>query len=197
MVKQIISIAVASVLSCGIANASDNASIEGKEKITRNGVDIYLEPNSANKQKYLSGEFDAMLSSMKKEYEEIKKQPQPKEPAKPVSKVLIQYIKSTQGGKEVIKQNQGSTIKDHGGKEFMAITNVIGHGGLGYDSATYAGMQVTMSKEDSIDLDGDRIIDGWVDYWNLAKTNFPSGKFTYTSRSINVDPTMSVSIQIK
>ncbi|WP_186302468.1 hypothetical protein, partial [Campylobacter coli] len=69
MVKHLISVAVASVLNCGIAFAADNASIEGKEKITRNGVSIYLEPNSPNKQKYLSGEFDKSLEAMKKAYE--------------------------------------------------------------------------------------------------------------------------------
>ncbi|MCR2062228.1 hypothetical protein [Campylobacter helveticus] len=57
MVKCLIRVAVASVLSCGIVFAADKVSIDGKEKITRNSVNIFLEPNSANKQKYLNGEF--------------------------------------------------------------------------------------------------------------------------------------------
>ena len=59
MTRKALSLALASVLSCGIALGADsNYTTEGKEKITRNGVNIFLEPNSPNKQKYLSGEFD-------------------------------------------------------------------------------------------------------------------------------------------
>lgn len=45
MVSKAFSLVVAGFLSCSLAYA--NSLIEGKEKITRNGVSIYLEPNSA------------------------------------------------------------------------------------------------------------------------------------------------------
>ncbi len=138
MVKHLISVAVASVLNCGIAFAADNASIEGKEKITRNGVSIYLEPNSPNKQKYLSGEFDKSLEAMKKAYEANKNNKAMRAPAPPVSEVQILEIQSTQGGYEYVF---GKTItnQDHGGSYFVVSTGVTGYGGGSYDRAKFAG----------------------------------------------------------
>ena len=121
MVKCLIRVAVASVLGCGIAFAADKVSIDGKEKITRNGVNIFLEPNSANKQKYLNGEFDKTLEAMKKAYEANKNNKAMKAPA--VTEVQILKIESTQGGYERVF---GKTItdKDHGGSYFVVSTGV-------------------------------------------------------------------------
>lgn len=43
MASKAFSLMVAGFLSCSLAYA--NSLIDGKEKITRNGVDVYLEPN--------------------------------------------------------------------------------------------------------------------------------------------------------
>lgn len=197
MVKSLISVAVASVLSCGIANASDNASIEGKEKITRNGVNIYLEPNSANKQKYLNGEFDKSLEAMKKAYEANKNNKAMRAPAPPVSEVQILEIESTQGGYEYVF---GKTItnQDHGGSYFVVSTGVTGYGGGSYDRAKFAGNDAVQLSSDGVDLTGDNIIDGWFDIWDISKPSNSSGTFEFTSRSINAPGnSMSTSIQIR
>ncbi|WP_297570490.1 hypothetical protein [Helicobacter sp. UBA3407] len=52
MTRKFLSLALASILSCGIAFGADsNYTTEGKEKITRNGLTLYVEANSPHKQK--------------------------------------------------------------------------------------------------------------------------------------------------
>lgn len=46
---------------------------QGVKKITRNGVNIFLEPNSPNKEKIIRGDFDKALERMKKGYKENSK----------------------------------------------------------------------------------------------------------------------------
>ncbi|MCW1360687.1 DUF4879 domain-containing protein [Campylobacter sp. US33a] len=198
MVKHLISVALASVLSCGIANASDNASIEGKEKITRNGVNIYLEPNSPNKQKYLSGEFDKSLEAMKKAYEANKNNKAMRAPAPPVYYVAVLGVISQQGGREELKEGQTITNNDHGGDPFVVHTLVLGYGGGSYDKASFAGNQAVQLSSEGMDYTGDNIIDGWYDIWDISKPANSSGNFEFTSRSINAPGnSMSTSIQIR
>ena len=73
--KFLISVALASAFG-SVALFGADYSTEGKEKITRNGVNVFLAPNSPNKQKYLGGEFDKALEEAKKAY---KKQGQKQE----------------------------------------------------------------------------------------------------------------------
>ncbi|EAH9136883.1 DUF4879 domain-containing protein, partial [Campylobacter upsaliensis] len=46
-------------------------------------------------------------------------------------------------------------------------------------------------------FNGDKIIDGWLEEWDLSTAPNESGLFIYTSRSINPGPTLSTSIQIQ
>ncbi|TLD81387.1 DUF4879 domain-containing protein [Helicobacter sp. MIT 11-5569] len=199
MIKSLISVAVASLLGCGIANAADNASIEGKEKITRNGVNIFLDPNSPNKQKYLNGEFDKSLERMKKAYEANKNNKAVRGPAPPVTQVLVLNVCSTKyGGCEYIDDNQTETRYDHDGSFFMVETAVMGYGGSNTDMATFAGNQATLYDYAGIDMNGDNIIDGWQELWDISKPANTSGYFEYTARSMNAPGnSMSTGIQIK
>ena len=71
MTRKCLSLALASVLSCGIAFATDsNYTTEGKEKITRNGMNFYVEPNSPHKKEILNGELDNIIETIKKNVEE-------------------------------------------------------------------------------------------------------------------------------
>ena len=48
-----------------------------------------------------------------------------------------------------------------------------------------------------LDFDGDKIIDGWLEIWDLTSAPNERGMFIYTSKSINPGPTLSTSIQIQ
>ncbi|EAH7984838.1 DUF4879 domain-containing protein [Campylobacter upsaliensis] len=192
MASKAFSLMVAGFLSCSLAYA--NSLIDGKEKITRNGVDVYLEPNSPDKQKYLNGEFDTILGKMKRVY--VPKAA--KAPAPPVSYVTIEGIVSQKGGKEVIAEGQTITKYDHGGNPFSVVTGVIGYGGnSSVDTATFGGSKVNYINFEGLDFNGDKIIDGWLEEWDLSTAPNESGLFIYTSRSINPGPTLSTSIQIQ
>lgn len=198
MVKCLIRVVVASVLSCGIAFATDKVSIEGKEKITRNGVNIFLEPNSANKQKYLNGEFDKTLEAMKKAYEANKNNKVMKAPAPAVYYVAVLGVVSEQGGREELAENQTATNNDHGGNPFVVHTLVLGYGGGSNDRAKFAGNEAVQLSSEGMDYTGDNIIDGWYDIWDISKPANSSGTFEFTSRSINAPGnSMSTSVQIR
>lgn len=193
-----LSFALASILGCGIAFAADsNYTTEGQEKVTRNGVSIYLEPNSPHKQDYLDGKFDKALERMKKAYEANKNNKAMRASAPPVSLVDIVQVYSQQGGTEILSEGQTSTNINHGGNPFEVETGVVGYGGSSTDSATFAGNQAKYLKNDTIDIDNDNIIDGWWLWWDISKPANSSGEFIYTARSINPGPTMSASIYIK
>ena len=194
MASKAFSLVVAGFLSCSLAYA--NSLIEGKEKITRNGVSIYLEPNSAEKQRIINGEFDRTLEKMKKAFNANSKAS--KAPAPPVSCVTIEGIVSQKGGKEVIVEGQTMTKYDHGGNPFSVVTRVIGYGGnSSVDTATFGGSKVNYINFEGLDFNGDKIIDGWLEEWDLSTAPNESGFFIYTSRSINPGPTLSTSIQIQ
>lgn len=202
MTKRIFSLALASVLSCGIAFGAENYATEGKEKITRNGMNFYVEPNSPLKERILSGKLDKALERMKKAYEANKNNEATKVAAPPVSEVAIMSVCSQQqagqlqNGCEEIQDNQTSTNFNHGGNPFEVITGVIGYGGRSTDSATFAGNQATMI--DCVSIVGDNnIVIGWWEDWDISKSSNTNGTFTYTARSINPGPTMSASIYIK
>lgn len=196
MDKFLIKVFVICVLNFGIIFA-DNTLVSGKEKITRNGVNIFLESNSLNKQKYLSGEFDKALEEMKKAYESRKDKKLTRASAPSVSEVQILEIKSTQGGYERVF---GKTIteQDHGGDLFIVSTGVTGYGGGSNDRAKFAGNEAVQISSDGVDLIGDNIIDGWLDLWDISKPTNSSGMFEFSSRSINAPGnSMATSIQIR
>lgn len=204
MTKKFLSFALASVLSCGIAFAADsNYTTEGKEKITRNGVNIFLEPNSPDKQRYLSGEFDKALERMKKGYQENAKM-QPKASAPLVTQVLILNVCSEKMKQdtgydcEEITDNQTSTGFDHSGNPFEVDTGVVGYGGHSYDRAKFAGNEAVQLKSEGVDLNGDNIVDGFIDIWDISKPANTNGTFEFTATSINnAGVSKSTSIYIK
>ncbi|MCR2064077.1 YolA family protein [Campylobacter helveticus] len=194
MANKALSLMVAGFLSCSLAYA--NSLTEGKEKITRNGVSVYLEPNSKDKQRILNGEFDKTLEKMKKAFKANSKAS--KAPAPPVSYVTIGEIQSQKGGYETIADGQTITKYDHGGSPFLVATGVIGYGGnSSVDTATFGGSKVNYIDYKGLDFDGDKIIDGWLEIWDLTSAPNESGMFIYTSKSINPGPTLSTSIQIQ
>lgn len=202
MAKRIFSFALTSVLSCGIAFGAENYTTEAKEKITRNGINFYVESNSLLKERIQSGELDKALERMKKAYEANKNNKDSKAAAPAVSEVAIVAVCSQQqagqllNGCEDILDNQTSTNFNHGGNPFYVVTGVIGYGGRSTDSATFAGNQATMT--DCIGIAGDdNIVFGWWEYWDITKPSNSNGDFVYTARSLNVGPTMSTSLYIK
>ena len=197
MTRKALSLALVSVLSCTIAFGADsNYTTEGKEKVTRNGMNFYVEPNSPHKKEILNGELDNIIETIKKNVEDSKDNKAVKA-APAVSKVYILSVCSSDVGYcEEISTGQTSTNLNHGGNPFFVWTQVNGYGGRNTDSATFAGNQASML--DCIGIEGsDRVIVGWMEKWDISKPSNTNGTFTYTARSINVGPTMSTSIYIK
>ena len=195
-----------SFLSSGVAFGADkiDESLKGKEKITRNGINIFLEPNSPNKQKYLNGEFDKSLEAMKKAYEANKNNKATRASAPLVTQTIILHVCSgkmkqdTGYDCEYINDNQTITGFDHGGNPFYVETGVIGYGGSQTDQATFAGNRATLMDYSGIDMDGDNIVDGWLELWDISKPANVSGRFIYTATSINnASVSMSSEIQIR
>lgn len=188
-----------SLLSSGVAFGADkiDESLKGKEKITRNGINIFLEPNSPNKQKYLNGEFDKSLEAMKKAYEANKNNKATRASAPPVTEVQILEVVSTKGGYEYVF-GKLITDQDHEGELFLVSTGVTGYGGNQYDRAKFAGNDAVQLSSEGIDLTGDNIVDGWLDIWDISQPANKSRIFEFTSSSINPPSnSMSTSIQIR
>ena len=188
-----------SLLSSGVAFGADkiDESLKGKEKITRNGINIFLEPNSPNKQKYLNGEFDKSLEAMKKAYEAYKNNKATRASVPPVTEVQILEVVSTKGGYEYVF-GKLITDQDHEGELFLVSTGVTGYGGNQYDRAKFAGNDAVQLSSEGIDLTGDNIVDGWLDIWDISQPANKSGIFEFTSSSINPPSnSMSTSIQIR
>ena len=190
-------VAVVGFLNCSVVFAYDNASMEGKEKITRNGINIFLEPNSPNKQDYLNGKFDKSLEAMKRAYKANKNNKATRASAPPVTEVQILEVVSTKGGYEYVF-GKSITDKDHGGELFQVSTGVTGDGGLQYDRAKFVGNEAVQLSSVGVDLTGDSVVDGWLDIWDISKPANKSGQFEFTSQSINPPGnSMSTSIQIR
>ena len=198
MTRKFLSIALASVLGCGIALGADsNYTTEGKEKITRNGLTLYVEANSPNKQKYLSGEFDKALEKMKKGYQENAKM-QSKASAHLVTYVAVIGVESQEGGLETLNPGQTETSLNHGGVPFLAYTYVEGYGGHSYDRAKFAGNEAVQLSSDGYDANGDNIVDGFIDTWDISKPKNTNGTFEFKATSINnAGVSKSTSIYIK
>lgn len=95
---------------------------------------------------------------------------------------------------EYFSSSQFSSIHNHGGGEMYIVTYEIGIGSNRI--AKMNGQNLTAVRYDPIDLNGDRIIDGWYYYWDASA--FENGNFTYQCTSINSPyNTMSDSIYIR
>lgn len=106
---------------------------------------------------------------------------------------IVQVISSLGSVENVI--GKVSTSKDHGGAMF-ARTLVIGYGGESYDSATFDGQSATQLSSVGFDMNLDRVIDGWIDSWNISNIA-GSGVFTFKARSMNGTNFLSSSLQIR
>jgi 1-aminocyclopropane-1-carboxylate deaminase/D-cysteine desulfhydrase-like pyridoxal-dependent ACC family enzyme len=116
-------------------------------------------------------------------------------PAPPLTKIYVDTINSSQGGKEKISSSQNSTQKDHGGDWLEVITFE-----QGYKIANFAKFNdesMRLVNYTGVDLNGDRVYDGFYYYWRIDKP-FTEGKFTTQSTSTNAPwNTMSTYINIK
>ena len=198
MFKISFSLALVSILGF---DALANDFIQGKDKIIRNNTTIYLDKTSKYKSSYESGILDKSIEAMKKAF--FKNKMQTKGLAPDVSQVIIldvcsqQFKNYTGYDCEYILDNQTITGADHGGNPFFVITGVIGYGGSSTDSATYNGNQAVLLDIAGMDMNGDNIIDGWQEIWDISTPYNDSGRFVYTARSINSGLSMSTWIQIQ
>ena len=185
-----------SALCLVFLNAKDVDPTEGREKISRAGLDIYVNPDSPFKEGYLSGKYDKSLAQIKELVEKNKQAF--KAPAPPVSLVGILRVTSEKGGREDIIPGQTQTNRNHGGSFMDVATLVVGYGGTASDFASYGGPGFILNYTDfmGIDEDKDSIIDGWAIVWNLSGKS-PGGQFLYTARSMNPGPTMQTYINIR
>lgn len=185
-----------SALCLAFLNAKDVDPTEGREKISRAGVDIYIKPDSPFKNDYLSGKYDKSLAQIKELFEKDKQNP--RAPAPPVSGVGIWLVASEKGREELIAPGQTQTNRNHGGSTMYVSTVVKGYGGISSDFASYGGPGFILNYVDNIPIDfnGDRIVDGWLISWDLSGKS-PGGQFLYTARSINPGPTMQTYINIR
>ena len=185
-----------SALCLVFLNAKDVDPTEGKEKISRAGLDMYVNPDSPLKEGFLNGKYDKSLTQIKELFEKDKQNP--RAPAPPVSGVGIWLVASEKGGEELIAPGQTQTNRNHGGSTMYVSTVVKGYGGISSDFASYGGPGFILNYTDfmGIDEDKDSIIDGWAIVWNLSGKS-PGGQFLYTTRSMNPGPTMQTYINIR
>ncbi|WP_427339424.1 DUF4879 domain-containing protein [Caloranaerobacter sp. DY30410] len=117
--------------------------------------------------------------------------------APPLSQVGIAEIYSSQGGtEEIYSSTKLCTDKDHGGNPFYIVTYEIGYSRYGSRIAKLNGVRLKEVQSQPIDLDNDRIIDGWFRWWDAS--GFTGGNFTYEATSENYPwNTMSVDIRIR
>lgn len=95
---------------------------------------------------------------------------------------------------EYFDDYQFSSIEDHGGAEVYIVTAELGYGYSRFAKMNGTTLQSIQSQ--SIDLEGDSIIDGWYYWWDASA--FENGNFTYQNTSSNSPwNTMSDSIYIK
>ncbi|WP_080685553.1 DUF4879 domain-containing protein [Bacillus thuringiensis] len=102
-------------------------------------------------------------------------------PAPALTSLNILKVESELGRVEYVSPNNLSTIKDHGGSYLYIYTREMGYGHL-----PFAKMNGKKAKEVSstmIDVNGDRIIDGWERKWDVSGNQ--SGRFEYENTSTN------------
>ena len=185
-----------SALCLVFLNAKDVDPTEGREKISRAGLDIYVNPDSPFKEGYLSGKYDKSLAQIKELVEKNKQAF--KAPAPPVSLVGILRVTSEKGGREDIIPGQTQTNRNHGGSFMDVATLVVGYGGTASDFASYGGPGFILNYTyvEPVTLTGSSVVIGWIIVWDLSGKS-PGGQFLYTARSINPGPTMQTYINIR
>ena len=173
---------VAGILGAGsIATAVDlQELIKGKEKVTRNGVDFWIESNSPIKKEVLNGEFDNVAQKLISETDKEKSQAR-MSPANPLNKVHISEVTSSQGGTEKIAYRQGATKNDHGGSVFKVKTVISGFGCIA-DTAQFNKRFVKRIDSILIVPSGSNIAAGCIDTRDLSG-QFQNGNFIFTAKN--------------
>ncbi len=110
-----------------------------------------------------------------------------KTPAAPLTDFYIYgvYSEDQPDGERI--QHSGSfyqtaTALDHGGSWLVVITIEVGYAGRRF--AYFKNSPMQLADKDSLDFDGDSIIDGYACYW-LYEGDFTNGMFKANSKSIN------------
>lgn len=103
-------------------------------------------------------------------------------PAPPLTNMQVLWVNSEQAGEENIGSNQMSTSYDHGGSWFQAMTIEVGYSST--RKATFDGSSMQLTDFQVVDLNGDRIVDGFVCLWT-SNSSFTSGQFVSEARSSN------------
>lgn len=169
---------VAGILGVGSAISAVDLQdfTKGKEKITRNGVEFWIESNSPMKQDILNGKYDKVAQEFSKEASENKKQTRATNPT--LSKVHIYEVESSQGGLEEITYRQGTTQRDHGGSSFVVRTRVTGFGCMA-DTAQF-NKQFAKQKSLMFLVDVTNRASGCIDERDLSG-QLQSGNFIFTA----------------
>ncbi|PFW59446.1 DUF4879 domain-containing protein [Bacillus sp. AFS075034] len=101
--------------------------------------------------------------------------------APPLTSLDVVKIESELGGVEYVNPNNLSTVKDHGGSYLYIYTREIGYG---YNrTAKMNGTKLKEIDNTIIDLNRDRIIDGWTIRWDGS--GHQDGRFEYQNSSTN------------
>lgn len=108
----------------------------------------------------------------------------PQAPAPALTSLQLYAIYSEKAGQEIIgSPNQVGSRLDHGGTWFQAITVEIGYAKSRF--AYFSGSRMTLTDIEPIDLNNDRIVDGFVCLWTYEGYHYESGTFTANSTSAN------------
>ncbi|EOS77770.1 hypothetical protein C819_00881 [Lachnospiraceae bacterium 10-1] len=113
---------------------------------------------------------------------------QPRDAAPALTQFYVYSVSSEKGGTEVIQRSgsfaQVGTTLDHGGTWLEVETIEIGYAKT--RSATLNSTNMTLKSKKAIDLDNDRIIDGWACVWRYENSyGFEAGTFKASSKSAN------------
>lgn len=193
-----------SALCLAFLNAKDLNPTEGREKISREGVDIYLRPNSPLKKDYLSGKYDDDLKAFKKEIEAIKAKEknndkEAKAPAPCVSGAVIADLRLNVSDNSILESfnyKQYATTDSKYTGNLVVRTRVAGYGGSG-DTATFMSKKLEIVDDAPLDANKDGIIDGFDIYWGIKNKSTLAGSFVYTARSLNCSTTKTATLYIQ
>lgn len=113
---------------------------------------------------------------------------QPRDAAPALTQFYVYSVSSEKGGTEVIQRSgsfaQVGTTLDPGGTWLEVETIEIGYAKT--RSATLNSTNMTLKSKKAIDLDNDRIIDGWACVWRYENSyGFEAGTFKASSKSAN------------
>lgn len=113
---------------------------------------------------------------------------QPLAAAPALTQFYVNSVSFEKGGTETIERSgsfaQVGTRLDHGGTWLEVETVEIGYAKT--RSATFNNVNMTLKTKRAIDLDNDRIIDGWACVWRYENSyGFEAGTFKASSKSAN------------